>query len=417
MSRTANLAIDVWPKYDSLHSAYEYASLQILSLTDLTFFDCLQAGIIRLEQRDPLESKIVLQRKVQWSDGSELEVGDFFKGFIASIKANPFLVKVFLTSLQKISMDGNTLRFSFNEPCPLFRPILEIPNFSPLKLGANLGPYIRTYVDRHGQTFTRNHNCPIDVGDFEFIQVSIVKSPDENIKMFQEGSLDVTCDTAFPYHLKPSRNFKSEESGLRAGIEVGHRLGGVKNRDLRTYFLQLCSQTVYPDLINVINHNRIPQKTEHMNQPPRNWNKFIDETQKDPLVLKLHDFYPNNIVVNAIIQSLESHGIKAEARLENYFDQKTTSDVKFSILRSWGAHPSFKTVQELLNPEVRSKANSWNSFSEIIKNPFSDIRDGLSSWERRFSQRIDLFKIPSMYLTKFSRKDYLLNRVIRGSNP
>ena len=413
MTDHLRLSIDTWPRFMSLQQGFDYGSLQVLSLSNTSFSDCFSNNVLTLSGETTCYPTLQLNKSLRWSDGSHLTIEDIYRGIAEVLIANPLITKILLTNLRSIEIRRNALLFKSIRPIPMLKQILEIPNFAPKKGSLSLGDFILKGISKDKLDFARNPFCSIRHLEQELVTVHICKEPDVNYKKFYDGSIDVTCDTAFPYQkLKIEQSnpqFHQQKSGLIAVLIFGNRLAQETNKDIRAEIKQIVSSIDF----SKITHG-VVKPVKKVNRTRQRLSRHRAH-QRRPYTLYYHDFYPNDSVSNSIKDTLAKHNIPIETRIDNYFDSTTEFDIKMMITRSYGSHPALLSSQFLLTPTLFNNARAIQEFKKVINEDQLDQNNSLSEWEDRFCPAIKLFHIPSLYLSNLQNDHHPLNRLVAGS--
>lgn len=404
-------AIDSLPLKRTIFETFDYSGLQVhgpahVSLSQAALWTRLDAGGTRLE--------LALEPGLRWDDEEPITGADFARGMLEVFEANAFVKKVLFRHLTSLEPTRSGLVARFRKPSLRARECLSLPNFAPFRApGLFSGAYAMEQRGPGEYRYRRRRRVDAPLDSFS---VRDVKNPEENLLRFQEGSLDVTADTAFPFErwreLKEDPFFQSRETGLRAALLFGGELSRPQARDARGSIARVAGMTDLSDILGgACSRTKRPEADDLPLAPmPR------------ALRLAYDHFYPNLEVCLRLARALKARGCEIELVEDDYYAPRRECDLRFSIVRdlcpgrySFYAAMPFNAVvradQELrrrvLGVLERIEAEPDGSGLDVLYAGLDDVFSEASAW-------IPLYNIPSCYLSRLPEKANPLLRVAPG---
>ena len=323
---------------------------------------------------------------------------------------------VVLRTLKSIEITQNRLVFKLHHANYRILEALSLPIFCPIKNntdGLSSGQYVKVHGDSDPFLFSANRH---QNADFEFLKISVIKDPDNNIARFNKAALSLTADTAFPlYRFNEYRNsefLKTGKVGLYSGIVFGKSLASedfIKLRQLVALAIGRCD-------FSAVTHGVLPQlfkKSDH------HVGKFpLDR----PLVLAYDPYYPNREICECLVKSMEQIGIKITLFEDSYERPCTDFDLRFSILRGLSNNSYLRFLSLLLNPALQSSVVARSKFMALISAmelsktalDLESCFEQLNTLLQQYVLSIPLFEIPSIYLSKYPHLSNPLTQNLRA---
>ncbi len=332
------LAIDSFPLRSGMQGSTDYSGLQLYGLEHRSF-----KNAVITKEVDSRRALFTLG-EYQWDDGLALTPEQYKVGFLKMLTSFPTLAGLMRAHLKTMHSHGQQLELKFSRDFPALA-LEALPNWIPVRENSCVrsGPY-RLERRRDGWRLLQK--------DREVGQVCVVASPQENKRLFEEGLLDFSADTAIHAQDINGSEIKSD-TGLIAVLNCSQHL--VSNQ----------LKTLKWDLEGLM----APQPLTGFWQRMACSGREPDSVMRGVLTLAYDNFYPNGEYCEMIAGRLRDRGWHINLVLDSYYCPFVASDIKFMIVRALAKHDWFE--DQLFNA---------------------------------LSRAIPLFRVPSLYWTKFPQR-------------
>lgn len=354
------LAVDSLPLSDDVYFSLDYSGLQVHGLSHLP----LHRAAKRIEG-DGLHWQVVL-KPVTWNDGQPIHPKEYIEGLAKLVAVQPMMSSFLKQCLKRIAIVNGNLTIEFSER--VGREFFNWPNWVPFREGHISGDFSLNQC-QDGWKFTNRYG--------QNGKIHLVKSPEENELLFQEGRLDVSADTAIQLHAIDA-SVQRRDTGLMGFLVYGRhsspKLIHSLNLALRGLQFSKEIEAAFPS----IRENADPKPSAPQN-----------------LRLAYDPFYPNHEVTEQIATHLSPAGWKVELIEDDYYQPKNPGDVKFMILRPPVLEPKLLSYWMRRMPRASLKSSE------------GQLARGLN-WLKDAEVAYPLFKIPSFYKSRLNVPNPLL---------
>ncbi|MBS1969860.1 MAG: hypothetical protein JSU04_06110 [Bdellovibrionales bacterium] len=389
------LAIDSLPLKKSLSQSTDYSGIQFFSLSHSALAES------EITEVNSLTYECRLPSTMQWDDGSPVTGSDFLLGFKHLFAEKPLLRQLLFKDLKMMECKDDKIRFFLKKKNSFFSEILKMPFLTPAQsqLRGSSGAYRLDSQNEDQFLFSKQRSVP---GPQEIL-LRHIQSPEDNMKAFLLGEIDITSDTALPLHLDfQGLPVQRHETGLFAGFEMSRRFYDLTSLDSRKSLQNLISSVSF----------------EHIHFGKYDsWTLPSESNGKiEPCSIKIafDPFYPNKEICTAVQEKLTAKGFKVELAVDDYYQPYQEYDLKFIIRRGLGAHPYFRYLSLIKEPGIYDNKATLKSLARVY-----------DSWERAeiddagaiylcdhlledAASFIPLFKIPSLSLNRTLSENPLL---------
>lgn len=360
------IAIDATPYNSMLHCISDYSGEQIYSKLSLPLFKEESGSIQILAAKkfeishDNTRLTIWLKHNLFWSNGEKVVAEDYVRSirFISLDDNNRF--KTLFSDIIDImtwtesthsgiySVGLDCLVINLKYPNKFFFHFLTTIVSSPLhkdNIHLVAGPYV---IDKkHNNMFELSRNPYYVLNDFKQAFDKIlyqVVTNENNLRLFYNGKIEVTCDTAFYY---------SELDSIynHAGISANNALimllsPGTKFKDL--------SLNARSCLNIIINRKEICKKFNNVINPSYSYlttysnidqrslmDSFNYSNKLDLKVLEIsyENYYPNKLIIEAISKQLEKYNVRVISKVDTYGKWVSDAHLRLEIRKSLDGTP------------------------------------------------------------------------------
>lgn len=389
MSRLFQCAIDSRPLSDDIFTTYDYSGLQVHGLTTTPLSSFL--GKNRLGG-DGLCTLIPIAPGRTWTDGALVTAAQYLEGMRKVLNTNPFVKRFLFRKVKSVQVVGDSLELELHRPNYRLEETLSIPNFCPYRSESGVS----------SGEFRKVSENQFEGRSGEAIAVQVVKDPERNLELYKAGLLDLTADTAFPYHrfeeFRDSKELGVQEVGLSTSLVFGPGLQSEGTLSIRRFIQQTVEACDFTPVTFGL---------------CRDMRSLLTECSKEvsgPRSLRLacDDFYPNKEICEIIAREFEGRGVSTNLVQDDYYAPKADFDVKLTISRGLGNAPYLRYAGELFGNVLTAMPNYRARYAALLDSleateatPQQLALHGELSWIlREVVSHIPLFSIPSTYLSK-----------------
>jgi len=408
--------LDARPLGYDLQESNDYSGNYVLGFTALPMFKAREMAPPALGSAAHVDIdssrnilKIRLDDGLKWSDGTKIHGADYLNAIkkVASYRNGLSLLLRSIRNFPRYWKDpasitevgwaaqGNELTIETTLNPSLLLKVLAKINFSPLHetdIRLTAGPYklqeksdIRITLEKNAEYFNSRPAKP----RAESVQILITDSRYKDIELFENGDIDVTCPTLFPYELISKyagrKDFFMENTNILMHLSFNER----KKIDpqLRKALLHLIdrsklAQRLYdaptPAMDLSINRGKPMSKGE----PDRLFDPNRGRTHlaacakhgvKEKLVLLYDDFYPNREVADMVKEQLAGYGLQVEVLLDDYYAPlKIDYDIKLTLSDIPFLDDMARYYSLALSPVFNTEENIKKDLRDIFSSYFQE---------------------------------------------
>lgn len=293
-----NLAVDSLPLHQDIYRTLDYSGLQLHGLSHRPLHRA------RLSLRGSGCRWQIELDHCTWDDGKPIRPSQYIEGLAQLTARHPRLRSYLKPRLKRIATGPNQIVLEFAKP--VGRDLFNWPNWVPYRPG---------YLSWHWTLRKNKKGWALEKRDGQRGQVYLVASPEENEKLFDQGLIDFTADTAIPLETV-------DESVRRRDTRLFGVLVHLKNTSsdhVRAVHQALSSIQFSKEIETIFPTLRQPVAPER--STPRR------------LRLSYDAFYPNREICAQIARHLAQLEWSVELIEDNYYRPKAPGDAKFMILQ------------------------------------------------------------------------------------
>jgi len=423
MKKIKNFAIDDFPHTLNPTETFDYSSKLVVSLLYEPLFFCVDG-----DYRSNIIKKTHYEDKIlefyfadwYWSNGEKVKPYNLYQTLVYILQYQPKL-RSYLSFIKGVEDDDNEMDIvnvglSYDDKKIVFatkyevmnyQQIFSIPQFSilyfneehQLKNKITNGKFIVSEYKKDSLQLTlkKNRYYKLSHIDFEGINFIYVKSIEENISLFEEGVLDITCSTFFPFHLieryKNAAVFNRQKSNIEISLHINNeKLKKYKNdleRFVKTRMLnnRMLSQGLDIEPIKC-------KRCELINE---------DSVGGEKIVLLLPDYYPNNKIINIVAAYFMSVGYEVvinEFPLKEYVKHK--KDYNYDVSLDLSSLLVNNLVERLINEMNFIADENLDEYIDMLniylENYENENLTNIFDYIAKYSFKIYLGKINHIYL-------------------
>lgn len=389
-------AIDSPYEGTPFYKTFDYTTSSINSLLNLNINSILTAKRFVIFSK----KKVLLfdLKNLKWSDGSKITANDWVNG-LTLVFNNNLLIKLFAsTIIQKIVPMNDCLEVHYNCSDLFILDFFKINNFSPFK---------ETSLFSGNYTIENSNNILTLLPNYfnskskENIQITRIKSPNENIRQFYQNKIDVTANTAFPIsqllNVSNENFYHKENSSLIGSFQFSKSLMKRLNRTQLSYIKNIIYKTSFSEYEGEYWNKQINYISPDYNDAFYYADQLIS-IDISTLTIVCDNYYPNKQICCILKSKLEQVlGTKCILLLDNYSNPSLKYDIRFNINYYLGCDSS----------RIRLAIQAFNINNSIKEiNLISKITDDEGLLEKNYAIQnkknyiIPRFKINRHYLSK-----------------
>lgn len=259
-----------------------------------------------------------------------------------------------------LTQDGSAI-INFAEKVPAFEGLLSSPAWIPFR--TDKWPGARQICEIAPNRWEAS--CPVN--SIPSILVEVVRNPEENIILYENGIINQTADTATPFNSRPAANGQRivKKTSLRGIIVFSDELVGDDKKLLRKEIKNIliknnCGEHIGWASASTLSDDPAPLQ----NLTTLDWSATAS---KNGLTLAFSDYYPNAIVAWSIATTLHRHGISCTPVSDSYSNPKIKAAMRLMIVSgptydAWGRYASL-----ILCPAWRSEPKALKLYIDILK--------------------------------------------------
>ncbi|RJT43306.1 ABC transporter substrate-binding protein [Legionella taurinensis] len=371
IKNSANVFLDAPPISRSIHQLKDYSSYLVYSLCSMplvrmhpTENTILPLAVKSWEATDNYSVyEFVLRDDIYWSTGEKVKAIDYcmainfvlsdnsnrFRSLLADIIGYSEVIKQKSNNLSGMEFENNIIRFRLNSPNYFFPMYLSLPVFSPLSTINHeifCGAYIINKVADYEVELKRNeyfkHDLKSDIIDKITFSYKVNESDPFALEAFNQGEVDVTSDTSFPYD-KYSSYVQQKAIIQEYNVDISCILSENKNTTPeltkiltyginREYIIEKlhgvpelnCGYHHLFDRKNRSNHDYLYNKKLALELRSK-----IDTSAE--ITIAYEDFYPNLEIITLIAEQLEDIGLMFKFVVEEYGARNINSHFRLEL--------------------------------------------------------------------------------------
>lgn len=366
------LAVDSLPLTRDIFSARDYSGLQVYGLEHVPLHKKIRA-VQGWEDGRFWRAEVTESR---WPDGAPVTPAEYLAGLNQVLRAQPQLRNYLRKILKRVTHSVGTLTLEFYAPVAAGAAFFELPNWVPYRAGHrsadfSLRPADGGWTIRHakiGEGFL-NH----------------VSSPEANDRLFRDGRLDYSADTALPLTTLDA-NVHRRDTGLFGTLVYSSRMTDRRALAVTQALgdLQFSPEieAAYPSLRSAVS----------------------SRVEAQALRLAYDDFYPNGEVCAQIAALLQSKGWHVELVKDDYYRPAAEADLKFMILRHIGPRGVFPSLTMAALPRAAVRPAELAEKVALLEAGAEYQTD----WLKELHLGFPLFTIPSLYRSRLPGPNPLL---------
>lgn len=374
-----------------LHHLSDYAGFQFYGITalPLTSFNSETRLIEPLgacawsHSDDCREWTFALANKYRWSDGSPVTGQDYKRGILHVLASPTARFRLLFSELRNfsrfqkaecssdalgLSLKGDQLHFSFDQPQALLPEILSLPLLSPMHSSnpaLSAGPYQKissTRLERNAHFVAPDQQI---VSSIEFSTPSNLEGVDPyGFRAFGRGDLDLTCDTLFPASeiskYRASPEFFMRHGGLFAALTLGS-LAAEIDPELR----RMLSQLIQPaELSAALDSSFRPISGYEGNLAAAR--SSVSCSKSALLKIAFEEFYPNREIILGLAKQWRDFGIEIELCPEAYGSRSQACHLRFEIRQSPIGDPYLLYRAESKSASFKRLSSRWSEYCQLF---------------------------------------------------
>lgn len=459
-SRIVNVDIDAMPGNICVHSVSDYIGIQVLAPTALPLFqynyqtnalECLGATEYSISS-DGCIYDITVRDDLFWSDGTLVTAKDYLRSFLDVLGCKKNFYRFFLKDIENyreyvkgntkkeigIKVEGRKLIFRLIKSNFLFCKFLSIINFSPKhSYSGNLaaGAYVVENVEENKIVLKKNvffsPSRAKSLLDVEFIHYIKPNSRYDALEKYEQGKLDITCDTMFPFEKLPifkgRKDFYREPNHICMILhkeKASHPL--LEEASFRKAILFSLNRTALCTKFNFavtpmcdFFFDSIVPKTNDEYTIDFLYNQELAErlfkeafaiygVKEVSLKVAFSDYFPNKEVLEHFAIELKQHNVNLELIYDDFLAPSASADIRLHLWASPFHDPFSFYLTEAYAFDFAKKASSWKIYVALLDyyqkcrthTERKHILEQLNSILINEAYVIPLFKMQSLYLKR-----------------
>lgn len=358
------LAVDSLPLSEDVYQSMDYSGLQVHGLEHTALHRGAKVSGSGTTWRAELS-------ELYWQDGQRVAPAEYAEGLGRVIRAQPLLRSYLKPRLKRLSTGQNHLQFEFRRP--VGPRLFDWPNWVPYRPGAKSGAYS---LQREESGWS-----------FEGGRLSLVRSPEENQDLFENGQTDFTADTAIRLG-NVDQLVRRKDTGLFGSLVyskgMNEKLAAKLSAALSGIRFSPEIEHVFPSIRTEVSGNLAPDK----------------------IVIAYDDFYPNLEITTCLARHLRAAGWDVRLVRDDYYRPRQRADAKFMILRRPVMDDCISSAWMNLFPRAHDSRMRVQAYVERC-----EIGEAFRwKWITELGLGVPLFKIPALYRSR-QNKDHPLLKV------
>lgn len=367
-NKLIRIAVDAAP--GSLKQPRNYCALQLASLGALPPRAPLSPPLPNIDIKGGCDINIedeghtyILSPKNTNNKKNGISGEDYLKGLIHLADHDIVIRNLIMSKANlKLAQDGSAI-IKFKEKAPAFEGLLSSPAWIPFR--KNKWPGARQICEITPNRWVAF--CPYKSAPA--IIVEIVRNPEENITLYENGIINQTADTATPFNSTPSTIGQRiiRKTPLRGILVFSGELIKDNKKQLRKKIKDIltndnCGEHVGWAKTTTLSYDPAPLK--NLINPI--WSPIVP---KQGWTLAFSDYYPNAIVAWSIATALHKNGIPCTPVSDSYSSPKIKATMRLMIVSgptddAWGRYASI-----ILCPTWRSDLQAQELYASTLKSP------------------------------------------------
>jgi hypothetical protein len=369
------IAIDSKPLSESLIDTYDYSGLQVFGLTQTTLGDLIDQGFSTISESEAI---FQIPSSLTWEDGSRVFACQYENGIKYLIKSNLFFGKLLFRNIETIHSSFNTLSIKFKSKHLFLDDLMRVPNLVPISESTNQfsGNYFLKPLNDGYLLLPRTGE--------KKIFFKMIKTPEDNLKAFEEESIDITADTAFPFKQSATHRVST---GLNFTLQFGKKIQGIESKRLRICIKKALNSQDYSSVFY--------DYSDHHYLEGQNFSLAYD------------NFYPNYDLAVLIKNKLEAMGAKVKIIEDDYYKPSALFDLKVSISRPLTNSKYIHYASKIMNPIVRFNTELFKKcFHQlVVLEQTGSMCSSLLNLIDQETPEIHLHSLPSLYLSRANQEN------------
>jgi hypothetical protein len=286
---------------------------------------------------------------------------DYLNG-LNYLASHDVIVRHLIMSKAKLGLtqDGSAV-IRFQERVPAFEGLLSSPAWIPFRSDKWPGArQICEIAPNRWEAFCPYNRIPS-------ILIEVVRSPEENITLYENGIINQTADTATPFNSTPSVNGQRiiKKTSLRGILVFSGELAGNDKKSLRIEIKNIlkntnCGEHVGWARASTPSDDPVPLK----DLMTLDWSPTAS---RNGLILAFPDYYPNATVAWSIATTLHKNGIPCTPVSDSYSNPKVKAAMRLMIVSgptddAWGRYASL-----MLCPAWRGESKTQKLYMTTLK--------------------------------------------------
>lgn len=374
--KSIRIAIDSSPG-GSLKSPRNYGALQLASLGSLPPKAPLRmplpsvdiSGGCDISIKDEGHKYILSPKKNKTGKQREVSGEAYLYGLIELAKkdiiVNDFVMKKASLSL---SNSGDAI-INFKERVPAFDTLLSSPAWIPFSSEPNSGwPGARQVSEISPNRWEAV--CPNNI--IPSIIIEVIRSPEENVMLYEEGIISQTADTATPFQVTSSSRGRRivNKTALRAVLVFFGELAAPEKKILRQEIRDILKVSKCGEQVGWVAASAPSDDPDPLSSIAKfDW---PSDVSRNGILLAYSDYYPNATVAWSIAALLHQNGILCTPVSDSYSAPKVKAVMRLMIISgptddAWGRYAALS-----LCPGLQGDLRLKTLYTDVLESPFFD---------------------------------------------
>ena len=364
----SRIAIDAAPDGDDMFGARDHTAIQVFAHTARPLLAAAQG---RTWSPDGTAVRLELG-ELAFTDGSRVSAADYARR-LREIRADRRApLRVYLRDLDDAAVEdrGRALTIRLERPNHLLPHVLALPWLTPRHPSdpaQTAGDYRLASRSAATVRLAANPACPVHLP--REVAFEVVRDPAEGIRRYRAGTLDATCDTAFPYDAvaehRDRSDFHAPPSRLVAALRV-HRCEHplLATAERRAELVASIDRAAIAARLGDVPAPIASLATARPAAPPR---APRPAPAAPPLRLAVNDFYPNGVVAGSVAAQLRSCGVAVDVVDEPYPQRATDADLRLELFVAPFDDPFAFLLPELYSRTFARDRERWRTYLRIVR--------------------------------------------------
>ncbi|MCB5169896.1 ABC transporter substrate-binding protein [Streptomyces bambusae] len=425
----AALAFDSFPGTLEQPLWSDHSGLQLATLTTRPLLaaplespEALLIGAREVDSSgDGLRHDFAIRPGAQWGDGSPVRAADYAEALLRAA-ASSTATGYWLRHVEEVTVQDDLLRVRLSAPDFSFPHLTTLPAVAPHRGGDGAGSYRITASTTRTISLARQAHADGDVPDR--LVLRRIKDPVLGLKAYAEGRVDMTSDTAFPFHrladFAGDPAFGVRQLGIIVVLGFEGRLARPDGRAERVAIQQAMATDALaqllpapllprPDFMPDNDFRRSYEKAAQRKQVPVR--RAVRPGQGSAYRIAYDTYYPNREIAAVVAHLLHDAGIPAVLVPDRYENRTVGTDLRINLFR--GLHPDRLGVYRGMTflEELRSHrtldeyVNTLRRFDAAPTTPRSveEACRELTSILARDALCVPLAEVPGVFLSRMTR--------------